>query len=54
MQNILLISILLLLLALAVRAMYRARKRGGSCAGCPYAGSCARKNEGKCLSNDKK
>lgn len=49
MQNILIIFILAAMLVLAVRFLYRARKKGNPCSGCPYGGSCS----GHCTKKEK-
>lgn len=44
MENILLILVLVLIVGAAVLYLYRAKKRGEHCIGCPYAKQCG----GKC------
>lgn len=39
MKNIIVVAIILLMLFLAIRYMYKARKKG-KCIGCPYAKNC--------------
>ncbi len=41
MQNIILILILLLIVGLAGFAVYRSKKNGKKCIGCPYAETCS-------------
>lgn len=44
--------VIMLMIALAVVAacayMRYQKKHGGACGGCPYAGSCGKKNQGGC------
>ncbi len=47
MENVILILILLLIIGLICRYLYKAKKRGQTCIGCPYAKQCA----GKCRCN---
>ncbi len=43
---------LAIMLFLAVRYIYREKKKGNACIGCPYAGSCQKHNAGmSCDSN---
>ncbi len=41
MQNILLIAVLFLAVGLAGRYVYKAKKSGKKCIGCPESGSCS-------------
>lgn len=39
------------MLFLAVRSIYREKKKGNACIGCPYAGSCGKQKPGAdCMS----
>lgn len=42
MTNILLILLLVLILGLAARYIYKSKKSGKKCAGCPYADTCGK------------
>lgn len=46
-STVIVILIIAAAVLLAVRQIYRSGKNGGSCAGCPNAGSCSR-NRGSC------
>ena len=52
MENIIILVIVAAIIAGIVRYLYRAKKRGETCIGCPYAKQCARKKgaEGGCSS----
>ena len=52
MENIIILVIVAAIIAGIVRYLYRAKKRGETCIGCPYAKQCARKKgaEGDCSS----
>ena len=41
MQNVILVVVLVAILGLALFAVYRSRKRGKKCIGCPGSGSCS-------------
>ncbi len=45
-SNIIVTAILFLLISGACVYIYREKKRGSHCIGCPMAGSCPRKNMG--------
>lgn len=40
MQNYIVIGILIIMVGLAVRYIYKEKKRGSGCSGCPSAGGC--------------
>lgn len=44
MENIIIIAVLALIIALAVGYIYKEKKKGKKCIGCPYAAECASKN----------
>ena len=44
MTNIILVAVLLLIVGSAVMYLYRAKKRGEHCIGCPYAKQCGNKS----------
>ena len=46
MQDLILILILAAVIALAVRYIYKSKKKGVTCIGCPHAQSCAAKMNG--------
>lgn len=49
MENIIIVAILLVIVGLAVFYVYRAKKKGKKCIGCPDSGSCSTsKCEGGC------
>ncbi len=56
MIDLILIVILLCIVGGIVLYLYKAKKRGETCIGCPYARQCAKKCGGKCSSgcNDTK
>lgn len=43
MKDILIVVLLLAILGAACVYIYKAKKRGAKCIGCPYAGTCGRK-----------
>ncbi len=43
-ENIIIIAVVLLIIALAGFYIYRAKKSGQKCIGCPYSKTCASKN----------
>lgn len=53
MKNIIVIMILLLIAGGAGLYLYRAKKRGEHCIGCPYAKSCNRHSCGVHLENER-
>lgn len=55
-ENIILVAAILLILGGAVLYIVKAKKRGDTCIGCPYAKECAGKSSGCscCGGNDKK
>ncbi len=46
MQNIILIAVILIIVGGAALYIYRAKKRGNHCIGCPHGGQCGRKQCG--------
>ncbi|MGI6664797.1 MAG: FeoB-associated Cys-rich membrane protein [Christensenellaceae bacterium] len=46
-------AVVLILAGLAVYSMYRAKKRGAACIGCPYAGNCPKLQSGNSEQNCK-
>ena len=46
MANVIVILVVLLILGLAAQHLVRAKKRGETCVGCPYAKECAAKRSG--------
>ena len=43
-ENIIIIAVVLLIIALAGFYIYRAKKSGQKCVGCPHSSSCGSKN----------
>ena len=41
MEDFIIILILALVIGLSIRAVIKAKKKGGACAGCPHSGSCS-------------
>lgn len=48
MKNLILITILVLIVGSIIFYLYKAKKRGEHCIGCPYAKSCCKKSCEKC------
>ena len=48
MENFLVIAVVGLILGLAAGYIYKEKKRGKVCVGCPYAESCGRNCSGSC------
>lgn len=44
MENIIIIAVIALIVAFAVGYIYKEKKKGIKCIGCPYAAECASKN----------
>ena len=44
------IVVIAAILFFAVRYIYKEKKKGKACIGCPYADSCPRHNKNNCLS----
>ena len=51
MENVILAAVLVAVVAAAVRYLYKAKKRGVSCIGCPYAKDCGK--HGCCAKENK-
>ena len=51
MENIIIIVVLLCIVGGIVWYLYKAKKRGETCIGCPYAKQCGGKCGGSCSSN---
>lgn len=51
MENIALILILIVILGVGIGYIYKAKKRGDKCIGCPYAKECKKKS---CNENENK
>ncbi len=41
MENCIIVAVLLLIVGFAVLYIYKAKKRGQKCIGCPYSGTCS-------------
>ena len=50
MEDVIIIVILAVVLGLAALYIYKQKKKGSKCIGCPYGCSCSSKNEGGCCS----
>lgn len=48
MENVILIIVLAAIVGLAAFYIYRAKKKGQKCIGCPYASSCPKSHSGGC------
>ena len=48
MANVIIIAVLALILGGAVSYIYKAKKSGKRCIGCPDGGTCGSKNESSC------
>ena len=46
--------VLALILFLAIRYIYKEKKKGAACIGCPYAGSCQKQKAGENCSSEKR
>jgi len=47
MENYIIIAIILIIAGLAAFYIYKQKKKGKKCIGCPYADECAKKNKCK-------
>ena len=47
MENVVIIAVVAVIIGFAAGYIYRQKKRGNKCIGCPYADSCAGKCGGK-------
>ena len=52
MKDLIIIAIILLLAGAAACYLYRAKKKGQKCIGCPYGSSCCQKHSGSCAANN--
>ncbi len=43
MENVIVIAVLAVVIGLAVRYVYKAKKKGKKCIGCPYCDTCSGK-----------
>lgn len=48
MEDIIIVAILVVILGVAALYIYRAKKKGKKCIGCPDGGSCANAGNGGC------
>ena len=48
MANFIVILVLVLITGLAARYIYKAKKSGRKCIGCPYSGSCGKNGASAC------
>ncbi len=51
MENYIVIAILVVIIGLAAFYIYKAKKNGKKCVGCPYCDSCSSKNSSGCCSD---
>ncbi|MBR2324288.1 MAG: FeoB-associated Cys-rich membrane protein [Clostridia bacterium] len=51
MENYIIIGVILVIVALAFLYLYKAKKKGKKCIGCPYCDQCSKK---QCDSNENK
>lgn len=54
MGDLIIIGILLCIIGSIVAYLYKAKKRGQTCIGCPYGGQCGGRREGGCCTGQKK
>lgn len=54
MENFIVIAILVVIIALAAAYIYKAKKRGAKCIGCPYCNTCSAKQKNNCGGTDNK
>ena len=54
MKNLVLFIVLAVILALAGLYVYRAKKKGKACIGCPYRGQCGSETNGGCNCSEEK
>ena len=47
-----LVAVVILIISFAVYAIYRSKKNGKKCIGCPNSGTCPSANGGKCNCNN--
>ncbi|MBE7013653.1 MAG: FeoB-associated Cys-rich membrane protein [Ruminococcaceae bacterium] len=47
MENLIVILILVCIVGLALRYIYKSKKQGAKCIGCPYAKECSKKSCGE-------
>ena len=52
MTDIIIIAIVVVIVGAVGFYLYRSKKRGGACAGCPYAKGCAGRRQGGCDGNN--
>ena len=51
MENLIIIGILVVVIGLAAAYIYKAKKRGNKCIGCPYSNTCSAKQKDDCNSS---
>lgn len=51
MATVIAVIVLALILFLAVRYIYKEKKKGNQCIGCPYSGSCQKHQTGSSCNN---
>ena len=50
--NVILVAVLVVIVGLAALYIYRSKKAGAVCIGCPYAKQCGKKSSGCSCGND--
>ncbi len=53
MEDIIVIAIIVIIVGLASLYVYKSKKSGQKCIGCPYSSSCNSKTECNCNQNEK-
>ena len=48
MENVIVVAVILVIVALAAWYVYKSKKSGKKCIGCPYEGSCSQKEQDSC------
>lgn len=48
MKDIIIIAVLVIILGLAAFYIYKSKKNGNKCIGCPYGSSCCKSGNGTC------
>lgn len=48
MENVIVVGVLAVVIGVAARHIYKAKKKGKNCIGCPYCDACSTKENGCC------
>ena len=51
MENFIIIAILVIIIGLAAAYIYKAKKRGNKCIGCPHCNTCSAQQKDNCNSS---